>query len=232
MPQARKHLAIIIPVYNEESVIRRVITSLPKKLEGVGETTIVAVNDGSTDNSLEEIEKTSAVSVNLPLNLGYGGASVTGLEAAKELEVDLAITFDGDGQHCSKDIQKMIKPILENRADLVLGNRFKNSNTVPFEKRFGIKIMNLITFLLSGYWSGDSQCGLKAFSKKAIQSLNLNLVGMEFSSEIIMEAKRKHLKIAEVPVEIVYTDYSKKKGQSITNGINILIKLIIKAIAG
>lgn len=232
MPQAKIHLAIVIPVYNEGSVIRQVINNLPTKITGVGHITVITINDGSTDDSIEQIEKTKALCVNLPINLGYGGASVTGLEAAKQLGVDIAVTFDGDGQHCSEDIEKMVTAIIEKKADLVLGNRFKKSKGVPLVKKLGIKVMNFVTFTLSGYWSSDSQCGLKAFSKKAIRLMDLNLVGMEFASETIMEAKRKKLKIVEVPTKIIYTDYSKKKGQSITNGINIVIKLLVKMIAG
>jgi len=224
------HLSIIIPVFNEEKVIKGVIESLPKKIDGVGKITILAINDGSTDNSAQQIKLTRARLVNLPINLGYGGASIAGLEAVKKLKSDITVTFDGDGQHSPKDIQKIIDPIIAGKADIVIGTRFRSSENIPVLKRAGIKIMNILTFFITGSYVSDSQCGLKAFSAKALNKMNLELSGMEFASEIILEAKRKRLKISEVPVRIVYTNYSMKKGQSIFNGINITLKLIYKKI--
>jgi len=228
----KTHLVIAIPAYNEEKVIKKVIEQLPRQIKGVGRISVFVINDGSTDNTANEVEKTRALLVNLPVNLGYGGASIAALEASKALKADVAVTFDGDGQHSPSDIPHLIEPILKGRADLVIGTRFKKSRTVPKVKKIGIRIMNFITFILSGYLPGDSQCGLKAFSRKALDKMELNLSGMEFASETIIEAQRQHLKIVEVPVKIIYTSYSQRKGQSILNGINILIKLIVKTLAG
>ncbi|OQA51815.1 MAG: Undecaprenyl-phosphate 4-deoxy-4-formamido-L-arabinose transferase [candidate division WS2 bacterium ADurb.Bin280] len=224
------HLAIVIPVYNEEGVIKKVIEGLPTKLNGIGKITILAVNDGSLDLSIREIKMTRARLINLPINLGYGGASITGLEAAKKIKSDIAVTFDGDGQHSADDIQKIVDPIIAGKSDLVIGTRFSNSKNVPLLKRVGIKMMNVLTFFITGSYVSDSQCGLKAFSAKSLNKMNLELSGMEFASEIVLEAKRKRLKITEVPVRIIYTGYSIKKGQSVFNGINIMLKLIYKKI--
>ncbi|MCX6809778.1 MAG: glycosyltransferase family 2 protein [Candidatus Berkelbacteria bacterium] len=227
MPKHKIHLAIVIPVYNEGPVIRSVINSLPKQISGVDKITVLAVNDGSTDNSAKEIKKTKAVLVSHPINLGAGSATVTGLKGAEKIKADIAVTIDGDGQHDPKDIAKIIKPILQNKADIVIGTRLKKSKGMPNIKKVGNWGLNIITYALSRMWTSDSQSGFRAFSKKAISALDIESLGYEFCSEVLVEAKRQKLKIAEVPVRVIYTHYSKQKGQSIFNGMNIVIKLII-----
>jgi len=224
----RIHLAIVIPVYNEGPVIKKVIDGLPKKIKDVDKTTVLAVNDGSTDSSVAQIKKTKAVLISLPINMGVGAATATGFEAARILDADIAVTMDGDGQHDPKDIQKIIAPILKNKADLVIGTRLVNSKGMPFYKKFGNNILNFFTYLFSGYFSTDSQSGFKAFSKKALLCLKFEALGYEFCSEIIIEVIKKRLKIKEVPIKVIYNSYSKKKGQSIFNGINVITKLALK----
>jgi len=223
-----KHLCIVIPVFNEGLVIRKVINSLPRKIKQINKITVVAVNDGSTDNSVSEIKKTGALLIDLPLNLGYGGANITGLEASRKLGADIALTFDGDGQHDPSEIIKVIQPVLQKKADVVIGVRRINVRRMPRIKKIGNWGMSFITSVLSGRWVADSQSGFKAFSKRAIQKINIDATGYEFCSEIIIEARRKKLQICEVPVKVIYSEYSKRKGQSIFNGTNIVVKLLIK----
>jgi len=232
MPQVKTHLAIIVPVYNEGKVIRKVINTLPKRLAGVGKISVIAVDDGSSDNSEEEISKTEAVLIPHPINLGAGTATVTGIEAAKKINADIIVTFDGDGQHDPGDIGKLIKPIQEKKADLVIGTRLKNPKGMPKIKRVGNWGLNFITFLLSKRWTSDSQSGFKALSRKATELINIDAIGYEFCSQIIIESSRMKLKVKEVPVKVIYTKYSNRKGQSILNGINILWKLIFKKVTG
>jgi glycosyltransferase involved in cell wall biosynthesis len=153
---------------------------------------------------------------------------VTGLEAAKKLGADLVVTIDGDGQHDPRDIQKLIQPVLLDQADLVIGTRLKDPKGMPALKRFGNLGLNLITYVISKKWTSDSQSGFKCFSAQAIDKMDIEALGYEFCSEIIIEAKRKKLRMAEVPIKVIYTDYSKRKGQSIFNGTNIVIKLLIR----
>lgn len=224
------HLCIVIPVYNEGTVIRSVINGLPKKIGGIDKISILAINDGSTDNSAEEIKKTKAVLLSHPLNMGAGSATVTGMEASKQLGCDLVVTIDGDGQHDPGDITKVIRPILANKADVVIGTRLKRSKGMPRVKKIGNWGLNFITFALSGVWTSDSQSGFKAFSKNAMSRIEIGSLGYEFCSEVLIEIRRQKLKLAEVPIKVIYTHYSKKKGQSIFNGANIVIKLIISKI--
>lgn len=225
-------LAIVIPVYNEGAVIRGVINKLPKKLSRVSKIDILAINDGSSDNSEAEIKKTRAILISHHANLGAGCATATGLEAARRMRADITVTFDGDGQHDPKDIPRVIEPILKGNADLVIGTRLVQSKGMPIYKKVGNFGLNLITYILSGKWTTDSQSGLKAFSLKALKKINLDSAGYEFCSEIVIEAAKERLKIAEVPIKVIYSRYSRRKGQSIFNGVNIIIKLLFKKITG
>ena len=225
------HLAIVIPVYNEQKVIGSVINGLPKQIKGINKIEILAVNDGSTDSSVREIKKTRAKLISHVVNLGYGAASTTGLEGAKKIGVDIAVTFDGDGQHDPNDIEKVIAPILANKSDVIIGTRFHNIRSMPILKRIGIKGLNFIIFLFSGHWSTDSQCGLKAFSSRALDKMELETTGMEFASEVILEARKRRLRIKEISAKTIYTRYSRKKGQSPLNGINIVLKMVAKKLA-
>lgn len=226
------HLAIVIPVFNEAPVIKKVINSLPKKIKGIKKITVLAINDGSMDNSEAEIKKTRAILVSHHTNLGAGCATATGLEAARRIRADITVTFDGDGQHDPKDIPRVIEPIIKGDADLVIGTRLIQSKGMPIYKKVGNFGLNFITYILSGKWTTDSQSGLKAFSLKALKKINLNLAGYEFCSEIVIEAAKEKLKIIEVPIKVIYSRYSRRKGQSIFNGVNIIIKLLFKKITG
>jgi glycosyltransferase involved in cell wall biosynthesis len=232
MPQTRTHLAIVIPVYNEGAVIRDVINSIPKTLTGINKITILAVNDGSTDNSVDDIKKTRAILIDLPINLGYGGANITGLEAAKILKADIIVTFDGDGQHDPGEIKKIIQPILDDKADFVVGVRKINFKKMPKIKKIGNWGMSFFTSILSRRWTTDSQSGFKAFSKNSLAKINIDTLGYEFCSEMIIEASRAKLRVKEIPIRTIYSQYSMGKGQSILNGINIIFKLMFKKITG
>lgn len=223
-----KHLAIVIPVYNEGQVIRAVIDSIPRKIAGISKITTLAVNDGSTDNSVDEIKKTRAILLDLPVNLGYGGANITGLEATRILKADIIVTFDGDGQHDPKEIEKIIKPIVTGTADFVIGVRKLNFRKMPQIKRIGNWGISFITSLLSGQWTTDSQSGFKALSKETIAKMNIDALGYEFCSEMIIEAKRYKIRVKEIPIKAIYTNYSVSKGQSVFNGMNLIIKLLFK----
>lgn len=226
------HLVIVIPVYNEGKVIKKVIKSIPKKINGVSKTTIIVVNDGSTDNSPEQVKATRALLVNLPFNLGVGLATATGIEAGKIVGADILVTMDGDGQHDPRDIQALIKPIISQKYDLVIGARLINRQSMPTLKKVGNWLMNAITYTFSGIWISDSQSGMKAFSRDAIKKLKINTSGYELCSEIIMLAKKEKLRITEAPIRTIYNEHSIRKGQNPLNGLNIALRLLYKKIGG
>lgn len=221
-------LAIIIPAFNEGKVIFSVLNSIPSKIKGVSKIEKTVVDDGSRDNTQEESLKAGANVLRHHINRGAGAATKTGIIWAKKKEPDIIITFDADGQHNPKDIEKIIKPILENRADLVIGSRFKSKQAIPLDRYLLNWSANFITFLLFGVFSTDTQSGLRALSKNAYNLIDFKNDRMEFSSEILIEAKKHNLRKTEVPVDAIYTKYSRNKGQKNTNSVAIFARFLIK----
>jgi glycosyltransferase involved in cell wall biosynthesis len=225
-------LAIIIPAYNEEGTLKSVLMSLPNKIEGYSKVISIVIDDGSNDNTFRIAKKHANYAFSHVMNMGVGAATITGIEAAKRLQVDAAMTMDADGQHHPKDIYKILKPIFENKADIVIGTRSFLKKDMPFIKILGNWLMNLLTFIIFQKWVSDSQSGMKAFSKNALLKMKLHSIGYEICSETVGEAKRRKLKVVEIPIKTIYTDYSRAKGQSIINAINIFTKLLAIKISG
>lgn len=221
-------LAIIIPAFNEAGVISQVLKSIPKKIKGVSSIEVVVINDGSTDATLKEAKRNKVQVISHIINRGLGAAIKTGLDWAKLRSADLVITFDADGQHDPNDLQKIVDPILKEKADIVIGSRFKSKQRVPLDRLVLNIIANLVTFILFGVKSTDTQSGLRGFSKKAISLIDYKADRMEFSSEIFLESKRHNLKVIEVPIKAIYTQYSRRKGQKNSNAIPIFIKFLVK----
>ncbi len=187
----------------------------------------MVINDGSTDRTLK-IAKTFNVTVlDHMLNRGLGGALGTGLQYAKLVKADIAVTFDADGQHLASDVKKVIKPLLAGDADFVIGSRMLKSLGMPLERKLVNFIANVLTYILWGIYVSDSQSGLRALSKTALKKMQLQTNKMEVSSEFLKEVKRNKLTIREVPIKAIYTTYSKTKGQKVTNSFNIFFKLLL-----
>lgn len=219
---------IVIPAFNESKVIFKVLKSLPKKIKGISELDVVVVNDGSTDRTGVEVERAGIKIIDHSLNRGVGAATKTGFVYAQRKKADLVVTFDGDGQHYSADVERVVKPVIEGRADLVIGSRLLSKQKMPFDRLIINWLANFATLALFGIFSSDSQSGLRAFSKKALEKLDFRSDRMEFSSEILSEAKKHDLVIKEVPTRAIYTDYSRKKGQSNLNAFSIFIRFMVR----
>lgn len=225
------HLVILIPAYNEAKVIGSVIDALPKSLKHVDTITPLVIDDHSTDDTRKVAKSHGARCIRHSMNLGAGGATITGMEAARRMKADIVVTLDADGQHDPNDIAKLIKPIINNEADVVIGSRLKvKSKAMPPYKRFGNWLLNFVTFIFFGIWVTDSQSGFKAFSNHALQSIKLSTSGYEFCSEIIGEIRDKKLTYQEIPINVIYTAYSKSKGQPALNAINIFFGLLSRGI--
>jgi glycosyltransferase involved in cell wall biosynthesis len=219
-------LAIIIPAFNEEGSICEVIKSIPNKIEGISKIITIVVDDGSKDRTYKIAKTCANYVVKHIINLGVGAATLSGLNLAKKLNIDITLTIDGDGQHSSQDIIKVLRPVIEKKADVVIGTRILNIKHMPHIKVFGNWLLNALTFVIFHKWTNDSQSGMRAFSKAAVKKMKLDSIGYEVSSEIIGEVKRNKLKMTEIPITTIYTDYSRLKGQSWINGVNILTKSI------
>lgn len=219
---------IIVPALNESKVISKVLEGLPRSLKDVSQIDVLVVDDGSVDDTYEIAKKAGVNVVKHVINRGLGAAIKTGLSWAATHDADIAVTFDADGQHDPADIPKIIEPILKNSADLVVGSRFRERQNIPFDRLVLNWLANLATMGVFGVFSTDSQSGLRAFSKKAIELIDYQADRMEFSSEILVEAKRHNLKIKEVPISAIYTQYSRAKGQRNLNAIPTFARILIK----
>ena len=223
-------LLIILPAYNEEEKIGEVLKNLPRHIKGISEIEKLVIDDGSTDKTLEIALKSKATVLKHAINRGLGGAIGTGFEYAGNNEVDIVVTFDSDGQHRPQDIEPLIKPILEKKADVVIGSRFIKLKQMPSDRILINILSNIATFILFGVWTSDSQSGLRAFNKNAISKIEIKTQKMEVSSEIFKEIKRNNLKFTEIPIQAIYTDYSRRKGQKNTNAIPTFYKLFLRLV--
>jgi len=221
-------ILIGIPAYNEEKLISQVVRSLPKKLKGIEDIDILVVDDGSTDKTIQKAKEAGAKVLRHILNRGLGGALKTILSYAKKKQYDILVTFDADGQHDPADLPKLVSPIISNKQDVIIGSRWISGTKYPLTRYFINQCANIITYFLFGIWTSDSQSGFRALNKKAIKIVNIQVDGMEASSEFLREIQRNELKFAEVPIKAIYTDYSKSKGQRVSNAPNVLFQLILR----
>jgi glycosyltransferase involved in cell wall biosynthesis len=224
-------VAVIIPAYNEAQVIGDVINCVRQQFDASELSyELVVVNDNSTDDTSQVAKQAGATVINHILNRGAGGATSTGLRYANSNNFDLAVTMDADGQHLPQDVLSCVRELLSEQVDLLIGSRLMNTSGMSFVKVLGNRGLSLVTLLLYGIKVIDSQSGLRAFSKRALQVLRWKSSGYEFCSEMILRAKQQRLKITEHPISAIYTEYSRSKGQSNWNGINIVRKLISQRI--
>jgi glycosyltransferase involved in cell wall biosynthesis len=218
-----KRVVVVIPAYNEEQTIVDVIRGLKQR----GFTTLIVVDDGSIDRTGELALREGSIRLRHILNRGLGGALGTGISAALRLGAEVIVTFDADGQHDPNDIRRLLDPIEAGEAEVVIGSRMLDPRGMPYRRRLANWTANVVTYLLFGGWTTDSQSGLRAFSSRAAAQMQIITPGMEVSSELIAETVRNRLKWKEVPVKVIYTDYSLSKGQSFIVGLRTLMKLIL-----
>jgi glycosyltransferase involved in cell wall biosynthesis len=221
-------LLIGIPAYNESKMIGEVIRAIPKYIDKVGRPSVVVVDDGSLDSTGREAEKVGVLVITHVINRGLGGAIKTIFRYAKKYNYDILVTLDSDGQHDPSEISKLARPILDKKADVVIGTRWQNNSHFPLSRMLINFMANIITFLTYGIWSTDSQSGMRAFGKKAIKKIRLQTDGMEVSSEIFREIFIHKLHFIEKPIHVIYTEYSMSKGQRLSNAPNVFFQLLFR----
>ena len=211
-----------IPAFNEEKNIASIIT----KLSTIADTILVC-DDGSTDLTATIAKKIGAVVIKHEKNLGYGAAIRSLFLKAKDLDGDVLVTFDADGQHRIDDIKNVIKPIVNQEADLVIGSRFldESEKEVPQYRKVGIKVITKITNASIKKQLTDSQSGFRAYSRKIILELNPSETGMGVSTEILIKASSKNFRIVEVPIKIIY-EGNTSTHNPITHGSSVIISTI------
>ena len=221
------NVAIIIPVYNEGQVVKSVVENVLKYFKYV-----ICVNDGSKDDSAAEIQNTSAYLVEHPINMGQGASLQTGIEFARLLPVDYFVTFDADGQHKIKDVKTMLKTIQNGSHDIILGSRFLGSTEgMSRVKYFVLKVAIWFSNHTSGLKLTDTHNGLRIFNRKVAEEIQITLPDMAHASEILEIIAQKKYRYKEIPVTIEYSDYSRSKGQSIINAINIAFDTLLRKVS-
>ena len=190
-----------IPAFNEEKNIAGIITKLKKITNS-----IIVCDDGSDDLTKEIAENLGATVISHTKNLGYGAAIRSLFLKAKEIEPDVFITFDADGQHRIEDINSIMEPISENKADVVIGSRFleKKSDEMPGYRKFGIKAITSVTNTSINEKLTDSQSGFRAYSKKTLEQITPTEEGMGVSTEILIKCSKMKLKISEIAITVNY----------------------------
>lgn len=216
---------LVIPLFNEVTVVADVIRAARETFPS-----IVCVDDASTDGSGEAARAAGAVVVTHPFNLGQGAALQTGVTYVLEAtDAAYVVTFDADGQHRVVDAEAMVRRAREEDLAIVFGSRFLDDRTKPgLVRRIILKGAVWITNQQTGLRLSDAHNGLRVIRRDAAESLSLEQNRMAHATEIVLQLSRTKLPWAEHPVHIVYTDYSRSKGQSLINSVNILIDTIVK----
>ena len=216
---------LVVPLYNEESVIGDVLALARERFPNV-----VCVDDGSTDRSAERAAAAGAVVVHHSVNLGQGAALQTGIRyVLEQTDATYIVTFDADGQHQVSDVESMVD--LARREDLaiIFGSRFLDERTKPgLLKRIVLKTAVWVTNRSTGLRLTDAHNGLRVIRRDAAEGIHLRQDRMAHATEIVDQLGRTRLPWREHPVHLLYTEYSKAKGQSLLNSVNILVELIFK----
>ena len=193
-------IVIGIPAFNEEKNIAGILIKLKKISQHV-----IVCDDGSNDLTSEIAKELGSIVVRHEKNLGYGAAIKTIFLKAHEINTDILITFDADGQHRIEDIEKVLEPIKNNMADVVIGSRFLNNNqNIPKYRKVGIKAITGLTNIVGGTKITDSQSGFRAYSKKILENIKPTESGMGISTEILIKTQKAGFKIVEVPITVLY----------------------------
>jgi len=218
--EQRDGIIAAIPCFNEEPFIG----SLVLKAKGYAERVIV-IDDGSGDNTALIAEEAGATVVKHSSNLGKGAAVRTAFEHAREMGCRALVLLDGDGQHEPAYIPYLVQPVLNGEADMVVGSRFLDiHNSIPRYRLWGHRLLTFLTNLGSRVKLSDSQNGFRAFSPKAVDALSFAENGLSIESEMQFLANDAHLKVAEVPVAIMYHDLTSRS--PITHGVEVLESIL------
>ena len=214
-------ITVGIPAFNEEKNIAAIIIGLKKITDE-----IIVCNDGSTDSTGEIAKELGAIVINHEKNLGYGAGIKSIFLKAKEMKSDMLVTVDADGQHDVRDITKIVTPIQEDKAEIVIGSRFlEKAENIPEYRKFGIKLITKVTNLSLNQSLTDSQSGFRAYSKKVLEKLVLSDKGMGISTEILIKANNFNFRIGEVPIKVSYEGETSTENP-VSHGTSVLFSTI------
>tara|TARA_R110002020_G_scaffold152794_5_gene330929 strand:- start:80362 stop:81000 length:639 start_codon:yes stop_codon:yes gene_type:complete len=212
-------------MYNEGSMVGSVIEDLKRSF-----THIVCVDDGSTDDSVSAASAAGATVVVHPINLGQGASLQTGFEfALSDPEMTEVVTFDADGQHQVSDAVDMVAKLRADNLDVVIGSRFLDERTsMGGAKRLVLRTAAAYTRATTGMALTDAHNGLRAIGRSLVSQIHLKQNRMAHASELVDQISASQAEWSEFPTHIVYTEYSKRKGQSLLNAVNILVEIVFR----
>ncbi|HEX7350281.1 glycosyltransferase family 2 protein [Brachybacterium sp.] len=215
----------VVPLFNEGQVVGDVIRDLRTRYP-----LVVCVDDGSADDSGRIAAEAGAAVVRHPYNMGQGAALKTGIDyALRDPHMEQVVTFDSDGQHQVDDAAAMIAKRHAEGVDIVLGSRFLDSRTRPgLFKRIVLRGAIWYTNLTTGVRLTDAHNGLRVLGREVCATMAIEQNRMAHASEIVEEIGRHGFTVAEHPVHILYTDYSRAKGQPVLNSVNIVIDMLFR----
>jgi glycosyltransferase involved in cell wall biosynthesis len=217
-------LMVAIPAYNEELTIGSVVARARRHADRV-----IVIDDGSDDGTADVAELVGAEVFRHPVNEGYGSAIRDCLQIARDCDVEVLVTLDGDGQHNPDDIPQLIDEMRRSGADIVIGSRFVHgakNRTIPRYRKFGMKMLNHATTLSSGLRLSDSQSGFRAYSRKALHAIDVNQNGMGVSSEIIIRAADSNLKVKESGIVTRYDGIRESSKGPVRHGLDVINSII------
>ena len=212
-------VVVVVPAYNEERFIGSVILKIQQY-----PVTVIVVDDGSTDNTAFIAQAAGALVVRHEQNMGKGVALNTGMREARQMDPEAIVVIDGDGQHLVRELPNLVRPILEDRADIVVGSRYlKNTSQVPTHRVLGHWFFNKLTSIASRVKVSDSQSGYRAFSAKAFNTGLFLSTNFSVESEMQFLAHENDLRVTEVPITVHYADKPKRsvlgQGSVVLTGI-------------
>lgn len=214
---------IFIPALNEGRRIGKVLDEIISL--GIGD--ILVVDDGSDDNTFEEVSKRNLFCLKHAFNLGVGAATQTAIEFARQHKYDAMLSIDADGQHFTEDLLALINHWQKHEVNLLIGSRFINKqNNIPKERVFYNRLANFITFLFCGRWISDTQSGIKLMDQKTLKTVSLKLHGFEFCTELVIKSVKNHLILEEIPVKVNYPKEIRNKGQSLLTGVQTMVNIM------
>ena len=217
---------VVVPAYNEAESIGGVVCDLVAA--GLA---VVVVDDGSADATAHQAAIAGAAIVEHPFNMGQGAALQTGIEFALARDADFIVTFDADGQHRVADLDAVLAPLVEGRADFALGSRFLGGMVdAPLSRRLLLRAATFVTRAFGGLPLSDAHNGLRGMTRRGAKTIHLRQNRMAHASEITAQMAGSGLHLVEVPVTIHYTQYSLRKGQGMFDAFIIVMDLMAKAL--
>jgi len=219
-----------IPAFNEERTIGKVVLQAQRYVSRV-----IVCDDGSMDMTTEIATRLGADVIRHERNLGYGGAIQSLFRRARELNADVSVTLDADGQHDPKEIPNVIKPVLDDVADIAIGSRFADRRlayAIPWYRRAGIKLITKLVNNASKQDIQDTQSGFRAYSRRSLETLSTFENGMGVSAEVLISAKKQGLRICEIPCSCNYGENMRTSTQNpMKHGIGVvasILKIVIE----